>query len=462
MAEYRKKTVFIIVIICFILLLTRLYYVSLSARNIVFMDFWRSINFLIDPVMTGEFPWEICWEARFGQRNFLQLFLISCDIRFMRMNCLWEAYAGMIVIFFISILLIRKWNTISSTYENERSNTALFECIIILPIIYIPFCLQQWEIMSLQFSFAFMIRLFCYYLIMAKVDKLLHEDMPLNSYVLWGVFTAIVIALVSQLYWPALLLSLIAAWGVDFVKNKRIYKKKTLAFWGPVSMGVFAYLYNLQMTGQENNGIVSTLVSKDYWLAVLYMFPGSLIPDSVASIFSLSFIIGIAVILIAIIIMTVIYFFLFKMEQKSYFPMMLCAYGLFSVGIISYSRFSIFGPSYMLASRYTCETLIIWVGVVMALAMMIKDNKRLFIIPMVVIVLLVAYADRVEMTVAPYRGNYKDELLKMLPELDKYSDDELAGFQSPPELVRDGTRLLEKYSLNVFDDTQIDGALIVN
>lgn len=60
------------------------------------------------------------------------------------------------------------------------------------------------------------------------------------------------------------------------------------------------------------------------------------------------------------------------------------------------------------------------------------------------------YSDGVEFQIAPFRGHYKDQLIEIEENLSDYEDDELNGFQASPELVRQGTELMKKYSLNIF------------
>lgn len=458
MNKYRKMQI-IPTILIFVLLLYRFYYISLSARDVVFMDFWRSINSYIEPVMNGSLSWDTLWEAHFGQRNFFQMLLVAFNIKYTGMNCIWESYAGMIMIACTDVILLQKWIELESNgvYQQNQWNYYL-----VLPVLVIPFCLQQWEILSLQFSFAFMTRICCYYLIMAVVDKLLHENAPVRDYVLSGVFTALVVAFVSQLYWPALLFTLFVAWGVDCVRNKMINITKVLAYWGPVLIGVILYLYGATYASDGGDGIITIILSAKYWMAILYMFPGSLIPLSVTENLGTTKVIFISIVLILFVIISVILYFKFHLEKNSYFPMMLCAYGLFSIGIISYGRITVFDYTYMLSSRYTCETMPIWVGIALCYAFLAKEKKITYILPVVAILFLVGYADKTEMIIAPYRGFYKDELLSMMPKLDSYSDEELAGFQSPPELVREGNRLLQKYSLNIYRDLDLESQIIEN
>ena len=459
MARKYKKDFVIPAIFVFILLLSRFYYISLSARDVVFMDFWRNINNYVEPVMDGNFSWEALWGADFGQRNFLQKLLVVFDIKYTGLNCMWEEYAGIVVIAFSDIILLYKWIDIDSKGQVEQNNLSRY---LILPVLLIPFCLQQWEILSLQFSFAFMIRIFCYYFILACVDKMLHEDTKVRDFILTGVFTALAILLVSQLYWPALLFTLLVTWIVDSIRKKELVLKNAVAYWTPLLLGVFLYVYGIEMSEGSEAGFVSVLLSSKYWMAIFYMFPGSLIPTSITESMTCGRILVIAALLILLVLVTVVLFFKFGLDKVSYFPMMLCAYGLFSVGIISYGRITMFDYTYMLSSRYTCETLLIWVGVGFTFAMLAKDRNLIFIVPLVIVFLFVGYADKTEMAIAPYRGIYKDELLSMMPKLDSYSDDELAGFQSPPELVREGNRLLQKYSLNIYRNLDLESQIIEN
>ena len=103
---------FIFIISILICVLLGLYYVRLSARDLVFMDYWRNIVQLVQPVMEGKCRIELLWNSSIGQRNFLQLFLLTLNIKYLNLNCIWEVYAGILVMGASTILLYYIWNKV--------------------------------------------------------------------------------------------------------------------------------------------------------------------------------------------------------------------------------------------------------------------------------------------------------------------------------------------------------------
>ena len=80
-------------------------YVGRSARDVLFMDYWRYINDILPSVLNGSFGIEELLLGDFGQRNFLIRLLLALNIKYLNLNCLVEVYGGIIVLMIISILL---------------------------------------------------------------------------------------------------------------------------------------------------------------------------------------------------------------------------------------------------------------------------------------------------------------------------------------------------------------------
>lgn len=435
-------------------------YVNLSARNVVFMDFWRNICKFIEPVMEGEWPWREFWEAQFGQRNFLQMFLLAIDIKYLNLNCIWESYAGIIVIACTSIIIWLEWKRVISFQLTNKRNK-LIHTILFFPLLLCLFNLNQWEILSLQFSFAFMFRIFCYVLIMFFTNSLLqNNDANLYKYCILGFFSAIVIDFLSQLYWPALVITLIITWIIDLLKKKQYNFKIVLAYWIPIFTAIFIYMYRLNDLGAGGNlGIlIELLKSGGFILAILYMLAGCVTPQSVLQGLTNANIITIGVIIAVIVVIAIFMFFKKHMEDRTYFPMMLCAYGLLSIVIIIYGRVGSFDLMYLTSSRYTCETSLILVGIALTYCMCFFVNRGKYqTLPLLIILIVfIGYADYTEFNIAPNRGLYKDNLVEMMSDINYYEDNELAVFQSDSQLVRTGITLMKKYKLNIFYDKYIE------
>lgn len=429
-------------------------YVFQSARNVVFMDFWININKLITPTMTGELRWEILWGEYMGHRNPLELSILAFNIKYMGLNCIWEIYAGMIVIAFTGMALYFEWKRNTKDSDNTN-NSVLMRQLMFLPVILALFSLNQWEILSLQFSFVFMLRIFGY----VSALVMLNYAMQNRTTSAWtflgiGIYIGILIDLLSQLYWAAFVITLFITWIVYLIQtNIKENLKKIFVFWIPIIFSIGIYLNGLKSVGAENgmNMFWGLLKSGEFFKAISYMLVGSLFPQSKIMEMKQSTIVIMGVILQVIIMLAIISYFRNNLINKTYVPMMLCAYGLLSIPIITYGRAKTFDLMYLTSSRYTVETTLIWAGCLLVFANVIYSKKNTLLwMPIIMITIMLMYSDGVEFQIAPFRGHGKDQLIEIEENLSDYEDDELNGFQASPELVRQGTELMKKYSLNIF------------
>lgn len=447
-AKKKKNNFIIIYSVIVIFVITGVIYVTKASRNIVFMDFWRNINNLGEDVVNGSFPWKKIWEAYLGQRNFLQLFLIAFNIKYTNLNCLWESYAGIIVIG-ISAMCV------AHHFIKKSSGSSFFKQITIIPATIMLFNLNQWEILSLEFSFSFMVRILCFIISMMLLDSLLlNENCKLINYILVGCFVGCVVDLMSQLYWIALLCTLFLCCCVMWTQNKILGWKKIIALWGPIISSILIYSYNLgfSQTGLRGNAFWEIFKDNKIFKSFIYMFVGSIIPQSKIEKMDEAKIIIIGIVLIVICILINICFFYLELYEITLFPVMLCLYGVISIPIITVGRLTEFNLRYLTASRYSCETTLIWCGVLIEGAYILMKRKGLFFIPMILILVLFFYSYYTEFNISTYRGYYKDDLKQILLNIDNYSDSDLEQFQATnARLVRDGTRFMQTYGLNIFE-----------
>lgn len=449
----RKNAIVVVVLLIFLALGE--VYVFQSARNVVFMDFWRNINTLITPTMTGKLKWNDLWGAYIGQRNPLQLSVLAFNIKYMELNCIWEVYAGMVVIALTGMVLYGEWRR-STTDSDDSSKSVVIRQIMFFPLILALFSLNQWEILSLQFSFAFMLRILGY----VSGFVLLNNALQKNTTSFWcflgiGTYIGVLIDLLSQLYWAALVITLFITWIVHLVRTDiKNNLGKMMAFWIPVVFSIGIYLKGLKMvgTGTGLDTFWQLLKSGDFFKAITYMLVGSLFPQSKIMEMKSSVIIIVGVILVGGIILAITLYFYNGLANKTYVPMMLCAYGLLSIPIITYGRAGAFDLMYLTSSRYTVETNLIWVGCLFVFANVICCKRtQLCWMPIIMLTMVITYSDVIEFRLAPYRGYYKEQLVKIEENISEYEDDKLSAFQAgSPELVRQGVALMEKYSLNVF------------
>ena len=461
--ETRKKRDGIVMMGLIASVFLGIYYVGQSARNIVFMDFWRNITLLIEPVMNGTLSINDVWYSSLGQRNPLQMLLVAVDIRFFNLNCLWESYAGIFVIAISTCIVF--WNFKRQIQDVDTSWRYRGCQLLFLPVMLALFSLNQWEILSLQFSFAFMLRVCSYVLEMSIINSILNGHRQDKICFLWaGIYFGIIILLLSQLYWAALLgINLIVWLHWIITRRDTDIVQKTVLFWLPVACSIFLYFYKLDFAG-GSNVFFSWIKNGKAFVAILYMFAASIWPQSKLEIMTKTTICTIGGAFLLIILLAIFLYFKCGMHKKTYFPIMLVGYGLLSIPVIVYGR-SCFGDVfYMTASRYVVETTLVWVGALMIFAQVaidFKDEKKdiwkkgslIALVSFMAICFM--YTDYTELKIAPYRGHGKEALFPVIINIDEYGDDDLIGLQQGDiNMVRTGVALMKKYSLNVFHDNE--------
>ena len=168
--------------------------------------------------------------------------------------------------------------------------------------------------------------------------------------------------------------------------------------------------------------------------------------------------------------MAIFLFFKTKMYRISLLPLALMSYGLITIPILIYGRASMFDIKYLSASRYTCETSMIILGVFMcysyALTLILFNNsailkKSLKLASILTVQLALVYSLTTsfnkEMQIAPYRGFYKDDLLKYVNEVSpkdvqerKIDHKKIALLQSDPESVKLTMQYILKYDIDLY------------
>ena len=435
-------------------------YVHMSARDIVFMDFWRNIVEYIEPTMQGTLTWTDIWKGAFGQRNPLQFLLLVWNIKYLNLNCLWEEYAGIVVMGLETLVLLCVWRkTTKEEYESTRKKCNF----LFLPIIVITFSLNQWEIVSLQFSFVFQIRLFTYLLAFIFIDQALKVKKE-RMFGIAGIWSGILICSVSQLYFTGMLIvSCIVMILACYIEKVPIVKsaKYIVLYLLPNIVAVCLYFWNLPMqnAGGSFDAFVKILFNGRLYLGLMYMLVASILPQSVVQTMMLQYVILLGTTLLIIIIGSVGMFLYAKMWRRSYVPIFTLGYGLISIFIIIYGRINEFDLMYLTASRYTCETNFIWIGCSFIWAWNLLEEgmdgrKWGSVLALFCICILVLELDYAELKTAPYRGVYKDNLIEYLKngkEIKK-GDEQIELFQSTEELVIQGVDLMKKYKLNVYHE----------
>lgn len=431
------------------------YYLHLSTRNVVIMDYWRIICQFIEPVMNGNLRFSDLWVSFGGQRCVIQNILLVINIKCLHLNCVWESYAGMLVIPFTCYLVWSSWIK-DNRHLGEQKSSKMVDMVVLFSAFLTLFNYNQWEILSLQFSLIFMLRIFIYVLALKMTSQLLKETPNISGSILLGLLVSFAILFVSELKWPILVVSLIIFQLIDALLKKRVLIKQHMAIWIVVAISILVYSYklNTNSTGGDMEFFLKSIVNGAFLKGVLYMLVGVCMPQSRVEMMSEYSILAIGVVILFIVLLALILYFKERLYDISYVPLALCIYGLSAIPIILFGRLSINDFIYLTSSRYTCETTLLLLGTILIYGMLLKKQKaKLFVVPIAVISLFMVFSVYSEFLLAPYRGEYKDNCINILMNIDDYDDDDLSVFQAnEPEMVRTGTDLMRTYNLNCFSE----------
>ena len=457
----------------FFIFLFGCYYLHLSVRNVPLMDYWRCLTELAPNVMQGDLQFSDLWTDYIGQRNVLLRALVALNIKFAGFNCVIESYLGMLVLVLSFMFLLKWWLKYSKIIDPQESFWRYFS-IFCIGIVFLN--LNQWEIISLQFSFVFQLRILIYLFIMQGIDYAIKsKNIDRRVFLKWGILCALAICLLSQLYFPALLLSILFIFLLEFFIYRSEITGRITAFFLfliPCIVGTFIYLHGLSSIGGGTSSklLFESILNGTFLQGCLVMLAGSLFPQTTLSSISINTICVIGFVLLIVVIFAVFIYFKFGYYKTTYFPALVAAYGFISVPIIVYGRLSSFDLWYLTSSRYVCETRLIWVGCIlvfcMALVQISKPEKMLFagqatlLLPVILLTALSLYCDIKEMTIAPYRGVYKDELIALLHQDSiEFEDDDaiFVPFQAPADTVRTGIGYMKQYDLGIYSAQEKPG-----
>lgn len=465
------------------------HYVNLSARDLIFMDFWRVASELVPKIMEHDFSPFLLWKDCLGHRNPLTYSLFALDIKFFNFNCLWECYLGVVMIACTALLLLKKWQQIIKTVNfNKPVPVFLTGGILFISFLLPLFNLNQWEILSLQFSGAFMVRIFFYILIFILLDSLIiNKEYSIKKNINLGILIAAVICLMSQLYWCAMVITccfMVAASYLYPNTNRLSLFKSHIALYIPVLIGIGIYFYDIHFgAAGEGSGLkkfFSLVANGDFFISLSYALLSIVLHQDLFGDFSTTKVLVCGLCIMLAIGMAIFLFFKTKMYRISLLPLALMSYGLITIPILIYGRASMFDIKYLSASRYTCETSMIILGVFMcysyALTLIMFNNsailkKSLKLASILTVQLALVYSLTTsfnkEMQIAPYRGFYKDDLLKYVNEVSpkdvqerKIDHKKIALLQSDPESVKLTMQYILKYDIDLYfnhsDEAQSD------
>lgn len=443
-----------------------IYYVNISSRNILIMDYWRLANRLIPKVMDNELLLSDLFRCDWGQSNPLLNFLLVINIKHLGLNSMLSKYAAIIPMLINAIILY----VILKGTINEEGKSKYCKTLFFFPLLLSIFNYNQTEILTQQFAFVFMFRLMSYLIIFMYVDYWLKYSDKLSKKRFVGSCILVIcsICLWSQLYFFAMCVATLLVLLFDFLYRKRINKAKTFhrhIIWTLcVLTGISLYLLSVDISRSGGNGLsafLQTIANGEAIYGCCLMLLAVILPNSQISGMSTEFVALFGLIAFIIIIFSLFVFFRHKLYKTTYFPLLLMLYGGGSILVIEYGRiFS--GVQSLASSRYVCETTLLYAGTLMIFALDAYQNVRLekyiSYIALAGITICLVYSNIHEFGNAESKGQHYESAIIRAKEIARgaeISDSDVKLFQvnSTVELQR-GIRYLHTFHLNAFSDEE--------
>jgi len=439
-------------------------YLNLSTSNIPLMDYWRYIHEIGEKVMTNSLSLKDFWTPSANvHRNPLLYFLLTFNIKFFHYNVLIEIFAGAIILCLISFFIyftLRK-----RSYKSIH--WSIKEQLIYTSISLAVFNLNQWEIMTEQFSLTFMLRILIYNYIFWRLDSFLLNDKKYGKTFINALLIFFTILLCSQGYFPALIGAIICGLILNAVINFKEEKIKYLIHYiiliAFMIIASYIYLFGLDLISGTNGGaksriLLSFIFDGTLLKSILIMLASIIIPTSYLQKYGVNIYYFIGMIMALFVIFTIYIYFKNKIYKNTYYPIMLILYAGINIILISFARVNAFDLTYLVSSRYVVETNMLLIGTLWIIfySYINRSNQKrsremMVILVSAVFTILLLNIRSVEMSIAPYRKDYGDNLIKMMTNIEKTSEEDLASFQAGnSQLVVEGVHFLKKYQLGYF------------
>lgn len=460
-----KKVCPIIVIVLFLSWLTidRVNYLLTATANVPIMDYWRYIVLFVEKIFNEGVSLIDLWEVQEGttHRHFgIANILFLLNVKLFGLNTQVEIVLGAICMFinccFLLWLFLKKidWN-----------NAYIKGGFVLLAICM--FNINQWEILTLEFSMGFTLRILMILWTVNYFDTIQFKEKNKFSFGAYLLYLILVACLCGS-YAPALLGTFV------FVVLVKIFLKKetkrtliqnllivlffstgcVLIFWG-TSSGA----------GDSSIGIfMEYLIDGTLFKAIFLMLGSSImhVESPLVSTYS-ELLVNLGAIVFVIYMIAIVIYFYRKMYEKTYVPIMLMAYTAGNILVISFGRIPMFGVGYVVSSRYVCETTLGLVGVcwifLYEFQAIINKLNALAVVRvcalytgLFIIFISLGYSDFVEKGIAPYRKMYSESLIQLMMSGEEITDENSGGFQADTELVKEGIEIMKQYKLGVFGE----------
>ena len=459
----------IIIVVIAIVFSLYINYLVASTRNVPFMDYWRYLNDLGEKIMSGDFSFKDAWISYYGQRAPLQYFLLALNMQYFGYNTQIEIFAGAIISLLIVFYLLYAF--IKENHDNLSQKVKIQ--LLCLPFIFLVFSLNKWEIIILQFSLSFAIRILFYLGIFILLNNyLLNIGDKKNKIVVISMLSIIAICFLSSAYFVAfsgsILLVILTHFLIRYKEDKAKYLIYYICLYASIIIGIIIYSVNAGYSSGMEKAINIGEFLVNFIKGALLMFGASVFQNDNAG-YTLGILIAILYIFAIILYITK------KMYKKTYMPLLLILYSFINIAAIYYSRAYVFDINYLNSSRYTYETTLgligmLWIFASEVLSLHTTGRSKFITLTVIFLSYCIIIGGLVNSTytqykIGKYRGAYFENAINVLHNTEFASDNELGMLQAnSSSYVRSGVNLLKKHNISIFrnqgnDDIQQNNIL---
>ena len=439
-------------------------YVLTATANVPMMDYWRYIVQFVDKIYHEGVTLVDLWIPQEGAAHRaigMPIFYFLANVKFFGLNTQIEIVLGIVA------LLINSFFLFFVYLKRMKWESSIAKCGFVL-IALCMFNINQWEILTLEFSLGFMSRIFLILIGFYLFDTL-QKKQGSKLLVAISMLYMFMVACLAGSYAPgalgAIVFVVLAQIFLETSDRWKLCAQNLMVVIGFI-IGIVFFFNDLGGGTGDGAGarLIDMVSDGSIFRAIFYMLGSSVLHVSSAQVtqdFSVYFDIGIVMFILYMI--AIFIFFKRKIYKMTYMPIMLMAYTACIILIISFGRIPMYGVNYVTSSRYVCETTLGLAGIcwifLYELQFICKYElkgsiKKTFVSSLGVVFILINLKTSydTEMGIAPYRRIYQESLIEIMVTNEQVTDEEASKFQYDTWYVNEGIDIMEEYDLGIFED----------
>lgn len=461
-----KKRIWIMVIYCIIsLAVSYSYYtyMKICGHHVPIMDFFKWISMFGRSVHSGN----MIFTDFFNDVN-EQMQPGAMALNFMVMEKskydMWPLVAIGTILHWLKTLVLG-FTLLYPYYKEKRISVE--SLLGAIAIVILSLNLNQWELLAEPFSMTCAVRTILFIIIFAVSSYLFCHVFEFLYMKQIAAFSALSIAafLISILFASAYFVGLLGAISIaglmmifDRKKDIELRQIALPIIWATtVILTIWTYINTASL--ENSQAAIHTIPILEIVKGWIVYFGAAIIPLSNNNVsLSVFYVVGIANLITMITLM--ILYLKYKLERKSFFPIILVVYGMISGLVISIGRVPSYGVSTMCSSRYCIESILglvggVYMGVKIISAITKKQSLRFLIILWIIFLILGSlFCNAAELKIAPYRAEYQKNISQVMKNASILDDYELEICQAEPHYVRDAVQFLKLNQFSIFSNIE--------